>query len=225
MVLLSIGHNGTHAAYYPGAKQMTIQIAFSPGSGRLLSAQVAGYDGVDKGPDILSSFIEQNKTIYELIEFEHGYAPPYSSAKDLVNMAGFVAENKLQGRLKIFYWNELENIMPEDILLDVRRNDEYTAGKIPNAINIPVDEIRNRLDEIPKDKNIYIYCEAGLRGYLAQRILNQNGITHVFNLSGGYNLWKICTAESGLPVNSVPNFINLPEEIKPAISSNTNIHA
>ena len=196
--IVSTTHNGSHAAYYPDAKQMTIQIAFSPDDGRLLSAQIAGYDGVDKRLDILSSFIKQNKTIYELIEFEHAYAPQYSSAKDPVNMAGFVAENILLERLKIFYWNELENLKPDDILLDVRRDDEYNAGKIANAINIPIDEIRNRLDEIPKDKNIYIYCEAGLRGYLAQRILKQNGFNNVFNLSGGYNLWKTCVAESSL---------------------------
>jgi NADPH-dependent 2,4-dienoyl-CoA reductase/sulfur reductase-like enzyme/rhodanese-related sulfurtransferase len=196
--IVSTTHNGSHAAYYPDAKQMTIQIAFSPVDGRLLSAQIAGYDGVDKRLDILSSYIKQNKTIYELIEFEHAYAPQYSSAKDPVNMAGFVAENILLERLKIFYWNELENLKPDDILLDVRRDDEYNAGKIANAINIPIDEIRKRLHEIPKDKNIYIYCEAGLRGYLAQRILKQNGFNNVSNLSGGYNLWKTCIAESGL---------------------------
>jgi NADPH-dependent 2,4-dienoyl-CoA reductase/sulfur reductase-like enzyme/rhodanese-related sulfurtransferase len=196
--IVSTTHNGSHAAYYPDAKQMTIQIAFSPNDGRLLSAQIAGYDGVDKRLDILSSYIKQNKTIYELIEFEHAYAPQYSSAKDPVNMAAFVAENILLERLKIFYWNELENLKPDDILLDVRRDDEYNAGKIANAINIPIDEIRKRLHEIPKDKNIYIYCEAGLRGYLAQRILKQNGFDNVFNLSGGYNLWKTCIAESSL---------------------------
>lgn len=196
--IVSTTHNGSHAAYYPDAKQMTIQIAFSPSDGRLLSAQVAGYDGVDKRLDILSSYIKQNKSIYDLIEFEHAYAPPYSSAKDPINMAGFVAENILLERLKIFYWNELGNLEPDDILLDVRRADEYNAGKIEDAINIPVDEIRNRLDEIPKEKTIYIYCEAGLRGYLAQRILRQNGFDNVFNLSGGYNSWKTCTAESAL---------------------------
>ncbi len=194
--IVSTTSNGSHAAYYPDAKQMTIQIAFSPGNGRILSAQIAGYDGVDKRLDILSSFIKQNKTIYDLVEFEHAYAPPYSSAKDPVNMAGFVAENILLERLKIFYWDELRNVMPDDILLDVRRNDEYANGKIANAINIPIDEIRNRLDEIPKEKNIFIYCEAGLRGYLAQRILKQNGFNNISNLSGGYNLWKICEAET-----------------------------
>lgn len=199
--IVSTTHSGSHAAYYPDAKQMTIQIAFSPDDGRLLSAQVAGYDGVDKRIDILSSFITQHQTIDELISFEHAYAPPYSSAKDPVNMAGFVAENILLKRLRIFYWNELTNIKSTDILLDVRRKDEYDAGKIEQAINVPVDELRSRLDEIPKDKNIFIYCEAGLRGYLAQRILVQSGFKNVSNLSGGYQLWRACTAETGQPVN------------------------
>jgi rhodanese-related sulfurtransferase len=198
--IVSTTHNGSHAAYYPNAKQMTIQIAFSPTDGRLLSAQVAGYDGVDKRLDILSSYIKQNKTIYDLIEFEHGYAPPYSSAKDPVNMAGFVAENILLERLKIFYWNEVANIKPADVLIDVRRKDEYDAGKIADAINIPVDEIRNRLEEIPKENTIYIYCEAGQRGYLAQRILRQNGFTNVYNLSGGYHTWSVATEESGAAI-------------------------
>jgi len=194
--IVSNTQNGSHVGYYPNSKQMNIQIAFSPDDGRLLSAQVVGYDGVDKRLDVLSSYIKQKGTIYDLIEFEHGYAPPYSSAKDPVNMAGFVAENILLNRLKVFYWNELENLGPADILLDVRRIDEFDAGKINGAINIPLDEIRSRLGEIPKEKNIYIYCEAGLRGYLVQRILKQNGYRYVSNLSGGYNLWKNCMAES-----------------------------
>ena len=193
--IVSTTHSGSHAGYYPGAKQMSVQIAFSPKDGRLLSAQIAGYDGVDKRLDILSSYIKQQKTIYDLIEFEHAYAPPYSSAKDPVNMAGFVAENILLDRLRVFYWNETNNLKQGDILIDVRTADEFSNGRIPGAINIPVDEIRNRLDEIPIDQTIYIYCEAGLRGYLAQRILRQRGFNNVFNLSGGYYLWKTCAEE------------------------------
>ncbi len=203
--IVSTTHNGSHAGYYPGAKQMTIQLAFAPKDGKLLSAQIAGYDGVDKRIDVFASYIKQGKTVYDLIEFEHAYAPPYSSAKDPVNMAGFVAENILLDRLRVFYWNELEQLQPDDLLIDVRRNDEFEAGNIEGAINIPVDELRNRLDEIPKDKNLYIYCEAGLRGYLAQRILRQNGYEAVANLSGGYYLWKTCTTEMRL--------LNKPEPI------------
>ncbi len=203
--LVSTTHNGSHAGYYPGARQMTIQLAFAPKDGKLLSAQIAGYEGVDKRIDVFASFIKQGKTVYDLIEFEHAYAPPYSSAKDPVNMAGFVAENILLDRLRVFYWNELDQLQPNDLLVDVRRNDEFEAGNIEGAINIPVDELRNRLDEIPKDKKLYIYCEAGLRGYLAQRILRQNGYEKVANLSGGYYLWKTCTTEMRL--------LNKPEPI------------
>ena len=196
--IVSTTHNGSHAGYYPGAKQMTIQLAFAPKDGKLLSAQIAGYDGVDKRLDIFASYIKQGKTIFELIEFEHAYSPPYSSAKDPVNMAGFVAENILLDRLRVFYWNELEQLQPDDLLIDVRRKDEYEAGNIEGSINIPIDELRNRLYEIPSNKTLYIYCEAGLRGYLAQRILRQSGYETVANLSGGYYLWNACTTEKRL---------------------------
>lgn len=196
--IVSTTHNGSHAGYYPGAKQMSIQIAFAPEDGRILSAQIAGYDGVDKRMDVLSSAIKRNSTIYELTEFEHAYAPPYSSAKDPINMAGFVAENILHDRLKIFYWNQLDKVTGNDILLDVRTKEEFEKGHISNAINIPVDSIRERMNEIDKSKNIYIYCLAGLRGYLAQRMLKQNGYDKVLNMSGGYQLWENCTKEINL---------------------------
>lgn len=193
--LVSTTHGGSHASYYPGAKQMSIQIAFSPEDGRLLSAQIAGFDGVDKRIDILSSVIKRNSNIYELTEFEHAYAPPFSSAKDPINMAGYVAENILQDRLRIFYWNQLDTLTHDDLLLDVRTHEEFIAGNIPNAINIPIDELRGRLKEIDPNKNIYIYCLGGLRGYLAQRILRQNSYDKVWNMSGGYQLWEPCTNE------------------------------
>ena len=193
--VVSTNSSGSHAAYYPGASPITIQLAFSPADGRLLGAQVAGHEGVDKRLDILAAYVKLNKTIYDLVEFEHAYAPPYASAKDPVNMAGFVAENILLQRLHVFYWNELGKLQPEDVLVDVRRADEYAEGCIPGAVNIPIDEIRTRMGEIPADRKIYIYCEAGLRGYLAQRILRQHGYSNVHNLSGGYQLWKTCEAE------------------------------
>ncbi len=203
--IVSTNHSGSHAGYYPGAKQMTIQIAFSPENGRLYSAQIAGYDGVDKRIDILASVIKNKGTIYDLTEFEHAYAPPYSSAKDPVNMAGFIAENILTDRLNIFYWNDLGDGDDNSYLLDVRTVREFEAGHIEGAANIPVDEIRDRLKEIPAGKRIDIYCEAGLRGYLASRILRQNGFNEVFNLSGGYVLWNACTRETALakPVQQV----------------------
>ena len=193
--IVSTTHSGSHAGYYPGAEQMSIQIAFSPIDGRLLSAQVAGYQGADKRLDILASVIKRNGTIYELGEFEHAYAPPFSSAKDPVNMVGFVAENILQDRLRIFYWNELEHLSEDNILLDVRSSAEFQNGHIAGAVNIPVDEIRSRLNELPQDKTLLIYCEAGLRGYLAQRVLLQSGFNLVRNMSGGYRLWLACTNE------------------------------
>ncbi len=195
---VSTNHSGSHAGYYPGAQQMAIQIAFSPIDGKLLSAQIAGYEGVDKRIDILSSIIQRGSDIIELTEFEHAYAPPYSSAKDPVNMAGFVAENIMTNRLKVFYWNEVKDLSPENLLLDVRTVKEFEAGAIGQAINIPIDEIRERLHELPRDKKIYIYCEAGLRGYLAHRILRQEGFDEVYNLSGGYVSWKAADTELAL---------------------------
>ena len=189
---------GSHAGYYPGSKQMTIQIAFDTEDGRILSAQIAGFDGVDKRLDIFSAIIKRNGTIDDLAEFEHAYAPPFSSAKDPVNMAAFAAENIICKRSVVFCWNEFDKMMAEDILIDVRTKSEYNAGKIADAINIPLDELRSRLPEIPKGKNVYIYCLGGLRGYLAQRILIQNGYTKTFNLSGGYQLWNTCIQEMKL---------------------------
>ena len=189
---------GSHAGYYPGSKQMTIQIAFDPEDGRILSAQIAGFDGVDKRLDIISSIIKRNGTIDDLAEFEHAYAPPFSSAKDPVNMAAFAAENVIRKRSVVFYWNEFDKITSDDILIDVRTVKEYQSGKIADAINIPLDELRSGLSEIPKGKNVYIYCLGGLRGYLAQRILMQNGYTNTFNLSGGYQLWNTCIQEMTL---------------------------
>jgi NADPH-dependent 2,4-dienoyl-CoA reductase/sulfur reductase-like enzyme/rhodanese-related sulfurtransferase len=192
--IVSTTHNGSHAGYYPGAKQMSIQIAFSPIDGQLLSAQIAGFDGVDKRIDILSSVIKRKSTIYELLEFEHAYAPPFSSAKDPVNIAAFVAENILLKKHKIFYWNNIESIAENNILLDVRTSSEFEAGHILNALNIPLDSIRERLNELDKNKKIYIYCLGGQRGYLAQQILKQHGF-NTENLSGGFQLWKNCNNE------------------------------
>lgn len=192
---VSTTHSGSHAGYYPGSQQLTTQICFSPEDGKLLGAQIAGYDGVDKRIDVLAQIVKLGGTIYDLTEFEHAYAPPFSSAKDPVNMAGFVADNILTQKLKVFYWNEIPAVDDKTILIDVRTAAEFSRGIIPNAINIPVDEIRDRLAEIPMDKNIYIYCEAGLRGYLAHRILRQLGYENVYNLSGGYASWNVCHKE------------------------------
>jgi len=193
--IVSTTHSGSHAGYYPGAKTMTIQIAFSPEDGRLLSAQVAGYEGADKRIEMLASAIQRKETIFDLTELEHAYAPPFSSAKDPVNMAGFVAENILMQRMTPIYLDELEQNQSAK-LIDVRTEKEFALGNIPGAINIPVDELRNRLHEIPSNQTVIVYCAVGQRGYLAQRILEQHGFSKVFNLSGGYTSWNAVNAEN-----------------------------
>ena len=195
---VSTTHSGSHAGYYPGSEQMSIQLAFSPEDGKLLGAQVIGTDGVDKRIDTLSSVIQRGSTINELTEFEHAYAPPYSSAKDPVNMAGFVAENIMEKRLHVVPWTMVKEIKDTDLLIDVRMPDEFSSGNIPGSINIPVDDLRERLKEIPTNKDIYIYCQIGLRGYLAQRILLQHHFSRVYNISGGYKLWEVCNKEKKL---------------------------
>ena len=196
--IVSTNHGGSHAGYYPGSKQMTIQIAFSPTDGTLYSAQIAGYEGVDKRIDVLSYIIKQKGTIYDLAEFEHAYAPPFSSAKDPINMAGFIGENILLNNMKPFYWNDINGLNGNSILIDVRTDKEFSKGHIPGAVNIPVDDIRSRLSDFPTEKKIYTYCAVGLRGYLAQRILRQRGFEDVYNLSGGYKTWEACNNEAAV---------------------------
>ncbi len=189
--LTSTIHGNSHAGYYPDAQLMTIQIAFSPDDGKLLSAQIIGRDGVDKRIDLLAQVIKNDGTIDDLMEIEHAYAPPYSSAKDPVNMAGFTAENILLGRLKTISIEEFTHLQQGYVLVDVRTTQEYEQGSMTGAINIPLDEIRKKLYQVPKDKPVYIFCQQGMRGYLAQRILTQHGFENITNLSGGYLLWKI----------------------------------
>ncbi|RHJ92611.1 CoA-disulfide reductase [Parabacteroides bouchesdurhonensis] len=191
----SYTHSASHAGYYPGAVPLSIKILFSPGNGQLLGAQVVGFGGVDKRIEMLAQVIQRKGTIHDLISIEHAYAPPYSAAKDPVNMAGYVAENILEEKVKIAHWRDIANIDKETLLIDVRTRDEYNLGSLPGAINIPVDELREHLPESPKDKPIIVSCAVGLRGYLAYRILIQNGYTNVRNLSGGYKTWYAATAK------------------------------
>ncbi|MEG1586216.1 MAG: FAD-dependent oxidoreductase [Bacteroidales bacterium] len=192
----STTHSGSHAGYYPGALPMSIKITFDPATGKLWGAQAVGFDGVDKRIDQLAMIIKQGGTIYDLQETEHAYAPPFSSAKDPVAMAGYVADNIISGKMKPVYWRELVNYdAATQVLLDVRTRDEYELGAISGAVNIPLDELRNRLSELPADKEILIYCAIGLRGYIASRILMQNRFNAVRNLSGGYKTYKAATAK------------------------------
>lgn len=185
-------HASSHAGYYPNALPMTLKIIYSPKDGKLLGAQIVGYDGVDKRLDIIASLILCKKTIYELQEIEHAYAPPYSSAKDPVNMAGFVAENLMNGYSKIIQWDEILKLdRKESFFLDVRTEEEARLGTIDGSVIIPLDEIRQRISEIPKNKKIIVFCGVGLRGYVAARILSQNGFNEVYNLSGGYKTYEL----------------------------------
>lgn len=192
--IASFTHSSSHAGYYPNALPLSIKIIFSPKDGRLFGAQVVGFDGVDKRIELLAQIVKSKGTIYDLMEIEHAYAPPFSSAKDPVNMAGFVADNILKERVKIVHWREIAKLEPsKDFLLDVRTEDEHKLGSIEGSLNIPVDLLRSRMSELPSDKRIIIYCAVGLRGYIAYRILTQNGFSNVYNLSGGYKTYSIAT--------------------------------
>lgn len=191
-------HPSSHAGYYPGALPMSLKLIFSPEDGRILGAQAVGYDGVDKRIDVLSTAIQAGLTVYDLVDLDHAYAPPYSSAKDPVNIAGYVAENVLTGKQKIITWEEFLNSDKSSIfVLDVRTRDEYDLGHIEGAVNIPVDELRNNLDKLPRDKKIVVYCGVGLRAYVACRILYQNGFEEVYNLTGGYKTYEVVTQKQG----------------------------
>jgi NADPH-dependent 2,4-dienoyl-CoA reductase/sulfur reductase-like enzyme/peroxiredoxin family protein/rhodanese-related sulfurtransferase/TusA-related sulfurtransferase len=191
-------HPSHHAGYYPGALPMTLKLTFSPTDGKILGAQIVGYDGVDKRIDVLATAMNSGMTVYDLTELDHAYAPPYSSAKDPVNLAGYVAENVLKGLVKVISVEEFLSLDRESIfILDVRTKDEYDLGHIEGAVNIPVDEIRQNLGKIPKDKKIIVYCSVGLRAYVACRVLYQNGFNEVYNLSGGYKMYEVVTQKQG----------------------------
>ena len=185
-------HPGNHASYYPGVDLMTLKLLYSPDSGRVLGAQAVGGEGVDKRIDVLSVAIQAGMTVYDLEEMELAYAPQYGSAKDPVNMAGFVAAGKLRGDQPQL---EVETLLatPESqrpLLIDVRTPEEFAHGGIPNSINIPIDQLRRRLLEIPPDSQVGCYCLVGQRGYLATRILIQNGFAAA-NLNGGLTTYQL----------------------------------
>jgi CoA-disulfide reductase len=182
-------HPNSHASYYPGATQMSIKLIFNE-EGKILGAQALGYDGVEKRIDVIATVIRLGGTVNDLTELELCYAPPFSSAKDPVNMAGFVAENVLAGRMHPMTFEDLESYdMDNAVLLDVRTEMEFNNGHVEGAVNIPVDDLRERLKELDKSKEIIEYCQVGLRGYIADRILTQNGFK-VKNLTGGYKSYS-----------------------------------
>jgi Uncharacterized NAD(FAD)-dependent dehydrogenases len=182
-------HAAAHASYYPGAKMLHTKLLFCPESGTVLGAQLIGEEGADKRTDVVATAIYAGLTVEDLENLELSYAPPFSSAKDPVNLAGFIASNVRRGDLKQFFTADIFAFdARQDMLVDIRTAAEYAQGSIPNAINIPLDEIRSRLDEFPKGKRIRIFCRVGLRGYVGCRILSQHGYD-VSNLSGGYLSW------------------------------------
>jgi NADPH-dependent 2,4-dienoyl-CoA reductase/sulfur reductase-like enzyme/peroxiredoxin family protein/rhodanese-related sulfurtransferase/TusA-related sulfurtransferase len=189
----SYTHSSSHASYYPGAYPLSIKLLFAPDSGRLLGAQVIGKDGIDKRIDVLATAVRHGLTVAELSELELAYAPPFGSAKDPVNMAGFVAQNIIDKRMPVFYAEDVAGVDPStQVLLDVRTDAEHEQGSIPGSSLLPLDSLRERLHELDKNKEILVYCQVGLRGYLATRILLANGF-RAKNLSGGYKTWSAAT--------------------------------
>ncbi|MEG2680100.1 MAG: rhodanese-like domain-containing protein, partial [Oscillospiraceae bacterium] len=193
----------SHATYYPGASNMSIKLLFEKATGRILGGQLVGFDGVDKRCDVLAAAVRSHLTVSDLTELELCYAPPFSSAKDPVNMAGFVAENVMAGLVRQYFWQDVAALTERtDItLLDVRTKGEYAGGHIRNAINIPLDSLREHLDELDKSKPLYVNCHSGLRSYLACRILTQNGFD-CHNLAGGYRLYESATRD--IPFDGAP---------------------
>ena len=180
-------HSASHAGYYPGGSIISLKLTFDPETGKLYGAQGVGAEGVDKRIDQIALIIKQGGTVFDLAKTEHCYAPPYSSAKDPVAIAGYVAVNIVTGRMPVVHWREMQIVNTnETTVLDVRTREEKASGfSVQGSLHIPLDELRERLDEIPRNKPVYIYCVSGLRGYLALQILVQRGFTEVKNLSGG----------------------------------------
>lgn len=197
---VSVTHSGSHAGYYPDALPLTVKLVFHPKTGKLYGAQSVGYDGVDKRIDQIALLIKQGGTVYDLIRLEHAYAPPFSSAKDPIAIAGYVASNIISGAMPAISWRELLATDRSGVmLLDVRTAEEFSFGSLPGAVNIPLDDLRERMQELPKDKEIIVFCAVGLRGYLAQRILRGHGYTAVRNLIGGYKTFATANAPVGKP--------------------------
>ncbi len=187
----SYTNSPSHATYYPGANSMSVKLLFAPENGRILGAQIIGVDGVDKRIDVIATAIYGSMTVYDLEALELAYAPPFSSAKDPVNMAGFVAANMLKGDVKTVFWNELDELdRDEFVLIDLRTKKEIEElGDIEGSIHIPIDNLREKMEELDRKKTYILYCAVGMRGYVGYRILSQNGFK-AENLSGGYELYK-----------------------------------
>ncbi|MDP4083651.1 MAG: CoA-disulfide reductase [Bacillota bacterium] len=183
-------HPSSHAGYYPGAAPIALKLLFDPNEGYILGAQAVGKDGVDKRIDVIATAIKGNLTVFDMTEIELSYAPPFSSAKDPVNMAGYVATNIINGEVETVQWDEIDKIIENNgLLIDVREPKERENGFIKGSINMPLGDIREHLEELPKNETIYVSCQVGLRGYLAARILSENGFK-VKNLDGGWKTYS-----------------------------------
>lgn len=195
----------SHAGYYPGGKLMTLKVLFEKGTYRLLGAQIVGFEGVDKRIDVLATAIRAGMKGYELSELDLAYAPPYSSAKDPVNMAGFIIENIKNGLVKQWYYADDETLSRDGsvTLLDTRTPREYAMGHAEGFINIPVDELRERINEIDKSKPVYVICQSGLRSYIASRILTGSGYD-VYNFAGGFRLYDAVRNDKAIAKRSTP---------------------
>jgi rhodanese-related sulfurtransferase len=181
----------SHASYYPGASMMSVKVLWNKANNKIIGAQIVGFDGVDKRMDVIATAIRFGAKVTDLAELELCYATPFGSAKAPVNMIGFVAENVVTGKIKQFFWHDVKNL-PRDgsvTLLDTRTNSEVAKGKIDGFVHIPLDSLRSRINEIPKNKPVYVHCHSGLRSYIACRILAGNGI-ECYNLAGGWRLYE-----------------------------------
>ncbi len=192
---VTVIHPLSHAGYYPGGMPLTLKLIFSKPDGRVLGAQAVGYKGVEKRIDVVASAMHFNATIYDLEELELCYAPPYSSAKDPVNMAGFLSDNVLSGLVKTITFGELKTLGGEAVYLDVRTPAEVAMGAVPGSINIPVDNMREKMQTLDKDKTYILYCAVGIRAYIAARMLVQNGFKDVRSLAGGYTTYRIASKD------------------------------
>ena len=199
----SVTHSASHAGYYPDALPLTLKLTFHPKTGKLYGAQCVGYEGVDKRIDQIAGLIKHGGTVYDLMETEHAYAPPFSSAKDPIAIAGYVASNIISGAMPVISWRELAEKKDEVMLIDARTPEEFSFGTIPGAVNIPLGGMRDHLSEIPADKPVVLFCAVGLRGYLAQRILIGRGYRNTFNLIGGYKTYS--TAVAPVPAPTAPS--------------------
>jgi NADPH-dependent 2,4-dienoyl-CoA reductase/sulfur reductase-like enzyme/peroxiredoxin family protein/rhodanese-related sulfurtransferase/TusA-related sulfurtransferase len=195
-------HPLSNAGYYPGGLPLSLKLLFAKEDGKVLGVQAVGYKGVEKRVDVVATAIKFGATIYDLEELELCYAPPYSSAKDPVNMAGYSADNILSGVVDNITYGELKGLPEDTVLLDVRTPAEVSMGAIPGSVNIPVDKLRSNLDTLDKSKAYVVYCAVGIRAYIACRMLLQNGFTRVRNLAGGYTTYRVASKDYSAPPES-----------------------